>query len=654
MLKIYHQQNLLLLHNSFAYFLGLIILLTFCEKGFAQNPFDTNSGRSQSGTGSDQSQIEYETPDTTILDYFTLGDKQEIHNFSDTLIDDQEKYLVSRTFDKAALTLGNSGSAAKRIMYVPRNDIYTDIGFHQYDIYKLSIDSLKFFKLNRTFNDLFFSPVSGSDNFVVKATFAREFAKNINLTLDLDRINQEGFYTDQATKITSFGVGLWQKQEDKSHEWYFTFLANNFNESHNGGIPYDLNTGDTAYDIDTTIDYSNPEYRRSRTAVPAFLTSGSGGSTRHEQFSYGLDNYFKSKSEKYNIHHRLQYEKGYYRYGDDNTSTLKDSLVYLDYLTETRGLRFINKFSRWTNQIDIGFDTKGFDLEVGAIYKYLSVDNSQEQSSYNDVAAFSKIGFDLQNIGQFKAKLQLGLGQNAGNIDLNARLKFTGLKGLDVQGFLKLLRYDPTLINEQMFVTNKLVYDNDFGKINEFLLGGQMSIKRLKLYLEFTSGLIDNPIYLNDSALPEQLDGSTEYIKGVLKHKFFWKFIGIENSVIYQSFSNNIYNIPKWHTLSNGFLQFRFFKKRLLGRVGILLYHYDFDGDNKFMPINGGFYPGENRATYYPYSELYGTFKVDRFFIFFKTENYTDALFGKVQYQIVDYPQFDAKFRMGIRWQIFD
>jgi len=621
--------------NTFQTFC-LLFLSIFAIEGIGQSRPNLNtlpSGVQQTSSSGPNSQSY--VPDTTIVNSFQLGDREKLLPFSDTLIDDQEKYLISRTFRKSSLTLGNHGSAAFPIIYQSQRDIFTDIGFKQYDIYKLSLDSLKFYKLNRPFNDLFFSPFGGSENFVVKGTFAREFDKNLNITLDLDRINQEGFYDGQDTKATSFGLGIWQDRKDKNHQWYLSFLVNNFNESHNGGTPFDLNT-------DTT--YSSNTYRLDRGAVPNFLPDASVGRTRHQQFSYAVDNFFTNKTGKYKIHHRIQFENGYYRFGDDDTEDLGDSLVYLQYLTSERGLRTIHKFSRWTNQVDVGFETKGFNVELGLVYKNLSVNDDVTRSNYNDLALYSKLDFQLRELTRLTGKLYLGLGNNSGNLDLDTRLNVAPIRGLNIQGKLKILRYDPTLISQRFVITEQEVFNNEFGKTNEFIIGGALNLRKLKLQAEVESGIIDNPVYYNSMAMPTQLDGSTEYLKAIVTHKFFWRFIGLDNSFVYQSFTNNIY----------GYLQFKFFKKRLLGRVGILLYHTEHDGHVRFMPVNGAFFPGENTTEYNPYSELYSTFQIERFYIFFKMENYTDALFRKVQYQVVNYPQFDARFRMGVRWQIFD
>ena len=123
-------------------------------------------------------------PDTTIIEYYSISDIDKRKPYIDTLFDDLEKYVAARRFREGALTLGNQGSAAQKIIYTGRKDIYTDIGYHQYDIYRKSIFELPIYEANRTFNDLYFSPSDGSENFIVGAKFSRSFADNVEFSLD--------------------------------------------------------------------------------------------------------------------------------------------------------------------------------------------------------------------------------------------------------------------------------------------------------------------------------------------------------------------------------------------------------------------------------------------------------------------------------------
>lgn len=587
-----------------------------------------------------EDQVESEIPD---VNYFYLSNLEEITPFSDTTLNDFEIYAKHRTFENAAINLGNYGSALQKIAYENTSDIYTDMGYHQYDLYKINADKLRFYKTNKAFNDLYFSPVGGQQNFEVKAKFTNNFQNDINLSIDLERIKQGGFYNNQDTKGTRFGIGLWKQGKEKKHNLFISFLANNFNEVHNGGVDT------TGFDIDNVL----PEIRGDRTTVPTLL-NGNGGITRHQHFTYSVDNFWSILSDKFKVHHRLLFENGFYRFGDDNVATENDSLVYLSYITDTRGIRAINKFSALNNVFDVGWKTTSFNITIGLKYRLLSFNNSIASQTFNDIGLNCHIDYKLGNLSRLIGYGELGVGENAGNLQIKGDLTITPIKGIELIGKINLLRNDPSLLSRNFYTTQNLVYQNDFVKTNTFEFEGLLNINKLGLSFGFKSGLLDNPIFVNDSAIPQQLNGNTSYIQLKANHQFFWKFIGIDNALLIQKFDNNIYNLPHLYSQHNAYLQSRIFKKRLLARLGILFYNTRRDNNVKFQPVNGLFYPTQDEVEYFPYSELYATFQVDNFRIFFRFDNFTDRFDSKVHYQVYNYPQFDSKFRMGIRWIIYD
>ncbi|MBT8231547.1 MAG: putative porin, partial [Bacteroidia bacterium] len=575
----------------------LFLVFANFQTGFSQNPPDfVTRGAGGSSASNTENQLELEEP---YVNYIQLRDISQKVAFEDTTLLGFEIFAKHRQFETAALNLGNYGSSQLPIVYKPTRDIFTDVGFHQYDLYKKDLNSIKYYDINRPFNDLSFSPLAGQDNFEVKATFTRNFANDVNLSIDFDRIKQEGFYPSQETKATSLAVGYWKKNEEKKHNLFISFLANNFNELHSGGI-------DTmAYDLNGIFTGS---IRNPRGSAPTLLSSQ--GVTRHQHFTYAMDNFWLTKNEKFELHHQVSFEHGFYRYGDEGASTSQDSLVYLNLLTDTRGVRFINKINRLINQLDVSFKSKQFDLSLGINYNLLSYNNSFNTSLKHDLALSAKINYEIGNVSQLQGSAHLGVGQNAGNFQLLGNLNITPIKQIEIDLYTNILRTDPSLIQEEIYITSQLAYKNDFSKFNSLHLGGKLSLQSLGLSFEINSGLLDKPIYLNKNALFDQLDGSTEYFQATIKQRLFWKFIGLENSGVYQTFTDNIYQLPTFYSQHNLYLQSHLFKKRLLAKIGVLFYNTRYDGAINYMPIIGGFYPTDQENEFYPYSELYGVFKV--------------------------------------------
>ncbi len=577
--------------------------------------------------------------DTVSVSYFTLRDISTPVLFKDTTLRDFEKYAELRSFQTAALNLGNLGSSHLPIVYRARQNIFTDDGFHQYDFYKINLDDFRYYKTGKAFNDLFFTPVDGQDNFKVNAKFSTNFQNNLNLSVYLNRISQLGFYNSQATKSTAFGFGLWKNNTEKNHQLFFTFLANNHNEEQNGGI-------------------IAPSEFRVRITEPTYLRNAD---TRHQNFQYALDNFFNFKTPKYKAHHRVHLQHGYYHFADDDPITRNDTLIYTDkFITDEKGLRYFMGYFKAKNDLSISLDTKRFGLKTGVMHQWSRYTRDLDILNINDAFAYAEIDLALKNIAQLKSRGELGIGSNSGNIRLDNKLSLRPIKDLSIEGRLQILRYDPSVIHESLTISETLIYENEFSKINEFLLGGTLKYDKLNLELEFNSGLIDNPIYYDTIRMPLQKEGSTEYVQAMLTHKFFWRYIGIENSLCYQEFTDNVYLLPDLYSIHNIYVQIRLFRKNLLTRIGGLYYFTRLDRAIDYFPITGTFYPSTTdipsgrTMNNYPYMEAYANFKIKDFRLFIKVENLNDLIQpfdnGIPHYQVVNYPQFDWKLRMGVRW----
>ena len=267
------------------YTLVLISLMVIQDQAYSQRlPNASGSTYPGAQTSSQQPEIPKEK---AFVRHYTLSEKEKLESFSDTSLAGLEIFLPHREWDLSAINIGNPGSSAYEIIFKTRKDVFTDIGFKQYSIYRLELENFKFYDLNRPYNDLYFSPQSGQQNFIAKAKFSRNLDNNVNLAIDFERIKQEGFYTSQDAKMTRFGIGLSKKS--KHHELYLVMIANNFNEEHNGGLSVDVNSE----------QYSDPIYRSQRTSIPTFLEGATG---RHQYFSYSMENIWKPKEGAYADH----------------------------------------------------------------------------------------------------------------------------------------------------------------------------------------------------------------------------------------------------------------------------------------------------------------------------------------------------------------
>jgi len=270
----------------------------------------------------------------------------------------------------------------------------------------------------------------------------------------------------------------------------------------------------------------------------------------------------------------------------------------------------------------------------------------------NDLFAIGKLNLTIGKSTQFESRAELGIGNNIGNIKLDGNLNFNFGKGILLSSHLKILRYDPSLIHEDLSLSFTPVINQDFDKINEFSIGGKLLLKKLNLELEFNSGLIDNGIFYDNSAFPVQAESNSEYVQIIAVHKLKWRFIGFQNSILSQEFTDNLFRLPSLYSIHNLFLEKSLFNDNLLARVGVLYYNIELDGGLDFLPITGSFYQSDSQDLKYPYTEIYANFRIDNFRVFIKAENIFDGVNSEEHFLINNYPQRDFDLRIGVRWVI--
>jgi len=287
-----------------------LFLLT-CQLSVYAQQRTGNEG--SSGGDASIKNLEFASLDTSSYQYFTLDDLKAKSVFKDSMIHNFSNYAPDRNADDPHLTLGNLGSAARPVLFKVNQNIGNQLGFHQYELYHKNLRNFRFMDVNIPFNNLFFSPLSGQQNFMVKANFSRNFKENTNFTLDYERLRQDGFYNQQGTKSTSFGVGVWNKSENLKRNTFFLLKASNNDESQNGGV---ANIDYT--DLDAIFRQLNIAQRN------AIVVNSRTAESRRQLYSYEMHNFYQLSNFK--LQHSISFTKGYYRFYDTESipSIVKD------------------------------------------------------------------------------------------------------------------------------------------------------------------------------------------------------------------------------------------------------------------------------------------------------------------------------------------
>ncbi len=220
---------------------------------------------------------------------------------------------------------------------------------------------------------------------------------------------------------------------------------------------------------------------------------------------------------------------------------------------------------------------------------------------------------------------------------------------------LKQLFYTPSYF-QQRFSSNHFIWNNNFRQIKKSSLGGEFIIPDLQLKAGVRLFLINDFVFFNRDAVPEQYDHGLEIITATLENNFsFWR-INVRSRLAFQQSSNNhVIHLPtfvSYHSLS--FTQ-PLFKNALTMQVGFDIYYNSPYFVPAYQPATGQFYIQEERKYGgYPFMDAFLNFSIRRTRLFIKIEHFNASFFNHNYFTVLNYPRNGLVSRFGLIWNFYD
>lgn len=583
--------------------------------------------------------------DSFIYNYFTLDNIFRKKVFRDTAnTGDMDRYDKSQSGFLPRLFKGNNGSASLPMVLQTTRSAGFNTGYTQYEAYRITLDSFKFYESNRPIADLSFSPIVGSqDNFIVAADYGQQFAEGIAMSVNYHRVNQKGFYTGQGNKTTNFGFGLKKESMRGKLNTFFIGIVNNSDEAQNGGVS-----------VDTLFNTQNYNFR---SRIPVFR---SNSISRLEERDLSLINIFRLgdsivEASDIIVKHRLSVTNNRYKFAD---STLEGGSSYYgkDFWHDDRGIRVNNKFFTLSNSFSLFSTSKGgFNGELGIIHDYIKIDDGLQSYSRNDITSFAQGVLPIKDLFQLNVNAKLGLGSNIGRFYIDGSAMINLKKWATLNFGTSLFNIEPGNNMKSLVITNKSIFTNDFSNINGLSFYGNLNIPTSKTSLSFKQSVFNNFIYLDDNQFPRSLEGILSQSTLTVDQKFKLGSFHNEYKAMLQSYSSNEIRLPSWSIYGTLYWQGKLFRKVLDARVGLERHMLPSYTRVDYSPVNGTFYnDGRDLSTSYNYTNAFFTGKISTFRIFVMIENLEDYWSKNIYYQIGSNPMYDNRVRFGIRWLLLD
>ena len=141
--------------------------------------------------------------------------------------------------------LGNLGNAARNLIFTPMLTSGWDHGFHAYDIYSLTIPSIRFYNTTRPYTEIGYMLGSSAEQ-MISLLHTRNIKPNWNASAQYRMINAPGFFQNQNTNHSYYNFNSWYVSKNKRYQNYFIAIGNKLQSGENGGIRSDANYLDSA------------------------------------------------------------------------------------------------------------------------------------------------------------------------------------------------------------------------------------------------------------------------------------------------------------------------------------------------------------------------------------------------------------------------
>jgi len=566
--------------------------------------------------------------------------------------------------------LGNYGTAVRNQFFTPVTPIGLSLGYHVYDMYMMTLDSLRFYNTTRPYSS--FQYLLGSK---LEQNAAILHTQNINpfwnFAFNLRYNSAIGFYKLQRANNLSFSFNTNYLSPNKRYYVASGIIFNKFRQDENGGVKDIRQLDSPAYAQRTTMDVNLPSGNVTTSAAVAnaqqvldfyIQNNYSFGRTDtiYNQDSTGMSLEF---TPRFRIKHQLllhadkhtfrDFEPDSARYAEANIVNYK--FAPIDTVISTQSHFYIdNKFS--LNGF-IGKLKELVEIEAGVANRidYFNTNYPVGKDKLNSIGnyLFGQIKKEAFDKGQweYQANAQLFLtGDAVGNFNINAFVgKDLGKWGNFSGGFKQNLSNAPYTYTT--FNTDFYRKSYDLGKVSVTQIWAKTVIDKLKLELGANNYLISNYIYYDDKNTVQQ-EGTAFSVMQVYGRKDIkLRSFHFNNEVVWQKATEAPINLPDILIRSQLGIITPLFKSALIVSSGLeARYHTPYKLEGYTPYFNQFTYQNTTQITNVPELTAYFNFKVKTFRAFVLFDQLQQLFTTNVINAAPNYPAPNMMFRFGFNW----
>lgn len=601
----------------------------------------------------------------------------------DTTLYNYYQQSVPSEVTPAYATTGNLGAEGETMLFFERPE-RSDFFFRDaIDAWIPSIATMKFYNTPAPMTLLSYNTGGGKENSQerLKATFSGNANSRTQIGALVDYIYSKGSYNYQAAKGLIWGFSGSYMGDRYEMQAYFNQY--NLLNKENGGItddryitdPAEIQGGSTSVDTKTIPTYLSAAHTRNKGKELFINNRYKVGYYQEEQvndttvkrtyipvssFIWTL-NY---KGAEHNFRNDAPGEaEQFWKNTYLNASQTNDWTSYWS-LSNTIGVSLLEGFHKYAKAGLAAYAThevRKYTQATDTIDRVSPLPESLTPYPVSKVPANATenrfwVGAQLTKqrgtLLRYEATAQFGVaGTAAGDVNvrgnLSTRFRLFG-DSVTITGYGHFKNEEAPYLMKH-FVSNHFIWDNDFGKIRRFRIGGKIDIPHTNTFVNIGAENLQNYVYFNDESLPTQHGGSVQVFNASLNQNFKLGILHWNNKLTYQKSSDeSVIPIPDFSIYSNLYILFK-----VAGVLDVQLgvdcdYYTKYKGVS-YQPALSCFYnQNEMEVGNYPFMNAYINMKLGktRFYIMFSHVN--QGLTGDNYFSMPHYPLNPRRFQMGL------
>lgn len=554
-------------------------------------------------------------------------------------------------------TLGNLGSATRPLLFENQARRGFDVGVHTFDLYMLKPEQLGFYRNTKTFSDASFSQGRNQFETNLNARFARTFEGGTSFSVEYRTLNNLGHYRYQRDKHNALAMGLWVPV-GKRYDGFLIFTRNVIRQQDNGGIATDSLFG--------TGQFAGP-------IAAEILLPRAMAYTRLDDQSLHLTQHLrllgKGSGGKRALRatHTIAWNQQKFKFADQGTGEtgIGADADFFDpvFLVDIRGIRHFLKVDRIDNALTINtFKSKEKGrpsdlLAFGVAHSYYTVYQEPRKFQVSNLFLTGNLSLTPSEKFAFNAQGALGVLENIGEYQLQGELLLgLGKAGQFRANLLSQIR-PPALLFDQLFVSKRQIWDNNFAKPIENTLSATYALPFIGLEASARAHVVNNYLYFDQNAQAAQTTAPLQVTQLVVRENMKWGSLRFDNTfALQQANREDVLHLPKWFSKNSLYFSGKVFRKKMLLNAGVdFRINSDFRPDG-YHPLSWQFHLQDSLTQQpYPWIDLFAAFKVQSFRGFVRYENLATVWDNsKVFYQTARHAQPFGALRFGIAWRFMD